>query len=63
MEVLQLLAEGFSNKQIATRLTITPRTVNFHLDHIYAKLSVNTRTEASIAAMRLGWIKRGEHPS
>lgn len=58
MEVLQLLAEGCSNKQIANRLTITPRTVNFHLDHIYVKLEVSTRTEAVITAIRLGWVKQ-----
>jgi DNA-binding CsgD family transcriptional regulator len=56
LEVLLLLVEGLSNKQIAKRLIISPRTVNFHLDHIYSKLGVNTRTEASIAAMRLGWV-------
>ncbi len=58
MEVLLLLAEGLTNKQIATRLIITPRTVNFHLDNIYLKLNVNTRTEASIVAMRMGWVKQ-----
>jgi serine/threonine protein kinase/DNA-binding CsgD family transcriptional regulator len=58
MEVLQLLAEGLSNKEIAKRLSVTPRTVNFHLDNIYSKLGVSSRTEAAMMAMRLGWIKR-----
>jgi DNA-binding CsgD family transcriptional regulator len=55
MEVLQLLAEGLSNKEIAQRLTISPRTVNFHLDNIYVKLGVNSRTEAAVIALRQGW--------
>ena len=55
---LQLLAEGMSNKEIARVLSLSPRTVNFHLDNIYAKLGVNSRTEAAIYALRRGWTKR-----
>jgi signal transduction histidine kinase/DNA-binding CsgD family transcriptional regulator len=58
IEVLQLLAEGMSNKAIARALSLSPRTVNFHLDNIYAKLGVNSRTEAAIYALRRGWTKR-----
>lgn len=58
MEVLQALVEGLSNKQIAAQLSISPRTVNFHLDHIYAKLGVNTRTEAAVIAQHYGWARR-----
>ncbi len=61
IEVLQLLTEGFSNKQIATRLVVSTRTVNFHLDNIYTKLNVNTRTEASLVALRMGWVNQGKH--
>ena len=50
--MLQLLAEGMSNKEIAQALVITPRTVNFHLDNIYSKLGVSSRTEAAIYALR-----------
>jgi len=57
MEVIQLAAEGLSNKQIGLALFISPRTVNFHLDNIYTKLGVNTRTEAAIYAIRHGWIR------
>lgn len=58
MDVIQLLAEGMSNKEIAHVLSITPRTVNFHLDNIYSKLGVTSRTEAAIYALRHGWVRR-----
>lgn len=57
MEVLQLLAQGLSNKEIARHLTVSPRTVNFHLDNIYSKLGVSSRTEAVIYALRRGWTR------
>ncbi len=59
VEVLQLLAEGLSNKEIAQALVITPRTVNFHLDNIYSKLGVGSRTEAAIYALRHGLARSG----
>lgn len=55
-EVVELLAEGLSNKEIARRLALSPRTVNFHLDNLYAKLGVHSRTEAAIHALRRGWV-------
>ena len=58
MEVVQLLAEGLSNKQIAQRLSVSPRTVNFHLDNVYSKLHVTSRTEAAVYALRHGWDRR-----
>jgi serine/threonine protein kinase/DNA-binding CsgD family transcriptional regulator len=59
LEVIQLLAEGLSNKEIARQLFISPRTVNFHLDNIYSKLDVSSRTEAAIYALRQGWARPG----
>jgi signal transduction histidine kinase/DNA-binding CsgD family transcriptional regulator len=58
IDVIQLLAEGLSNKEIARLLFISPRTVNFHLDNIYSKLGVSSRTEAAIYALRHGWVRR-----
>jgi DNA-binding CsgD family transcriptional regulator len=55
-QVLAGLAQGWSNKEIARRLSISPRTVNYHLDHIFAKLGVLTRTEAAVIALRQGWV-------
>jgi DNA-binding CsgD family transcriptional regulator len=45
-EVVALLLRGMSNQQIAKSLGITERTVEFHLNHIYTKLGVSSRTEA-----------------
>jgi serine/threonine protein kinase/DNA-binding NarL/FixJ family response regulator len=59
MEVIQLLAEGLSNREMAQLLTVSPRTVNFHLDNIYSKLGVSSRTEAAIYALRRGWARAG----
>jgi serine/threonine protein kinase/DNA-binding CsgD family transcriptional regulator len=58
LEVLQRLAEGLSNKEIARALSVAPRTVNFHLDNIYSKLGVQSRTEAAIYALRRGLVRR-----
>ena len=56
LDVLQLVAEGMSNKEIAAALHITPRTVSFHLDNVYSKCAVSTRTEAVVVAVRRGWL-------
>jgi DNA-binding CsgD family transcriptional regulator len=47
MEVLRLVAQGITNAQIAERLVISPRTVNFHLTSIYSKLGVSSRAAAT----------------
>jgi DNA-binding NarL/FixJ family response regulator len=52
--VLVALARGRSNPQIAEELSISRKTVSSHLEHIYTKLSVSTRTEAALFAMRHG---------
>ncbi|MBZ0316680.1 MAG: LuxR C-terminal-related transcriptional regulator [Anaerolineae bacterium] len=57
MEVLGWLAKGLPNKEIAARMQVTPRTVNFHLDNIYSKLNVASRTEAVMAALRYELVK------
>ncbi len=51
-EVLILLAEGLSNKQIAQRLYLSVRTVENHLRRIYHKLGVSSRTEAAVLAVQ-----------
>ena len=47
-EILKLLAEGFSNKEIASRMGVTDGTVRWHLLHVYHKLHVRSRTEAAL---------------
>jgi two-component system, NarL family, response regulator LiaR len=56
-EVLSALAQGLSNKEIAASLGITEKTVKVHISHILAKLDVYDRTQAVIAAARLGLIQ------
>lgn len=47
-EVLELVAQGFINKEIADRLSVSVEAVRWHLKHIYAKLHVRSRTEAAL---------------
>ncbi len=56
-DVLKLLARGLRNKEIATRLVVSERTVNFHLANIYQKLNVSGRTEALSKALEQGLIR------
>ena len=56
LEVLEQLAHGARNKEIAERLFIVPRTVEYHLANIYAKLGVSNRTEAAREAMERGLV-------
>ena len=55
-EVLTLAAEGLTNKEIAYRLGISERTVQFHINSIFNKTTTNSRTEAVALALRNGWI-------
>lgn len=56
MEVLILVAKGYTNKAIGVQLGISDRTVQGHLAHIFNKLQANSRTEAVMRAVSLGWI-------
>ncbi len=56
MEVLQNMAAGLANKQIALALNISEHTVKFHLSSLYAKLEVSSRTEAVRRGIALGLI-------
>jgi DNA-binding NarL/FixJ family response regulator len=58
MEVLELVAKGFTNKAIGVQLGISDRTVQGHLAHIFDKLQAGSRTEAVMRAVSLGWISQ-----
>ncbi len=54
--VLRLAAQGLSDKEISQALAISTRTVNFHLNNLYTKLGVHSRTEAALYAWQHGHI-------
>ena len=56
-EILTLLAEGNSQKQIAAALVISPKTVGTHIQHLLAKLGVHSRAQAVSAAFQLGLVE------
>jgi HD-GYP domain-containing protein (c-di-GMP phosphodiesterase class II) len=62
VEVLTLLAQGLSNKQMARRLVISPKTVANHIEHIYAKIGASTRATASLFAMQHGLPPEEQEP-
>ena len=57
VEILQLIRDGYRNKQIADRLTIAESTVNFHIKNLVDKLGANDRTHAVTIATRRGLLK------
>jgi two-component system NarL family response regulator len=60
MEVLRLLAEGLPNKELARALAVTEDTIKTHVRHILEKLEAQSRTQAVLAALRLGLISLDE---
>jgi len=56
IEVLRMIAEGLSNKEIASKLGISEHTVKFHISAIFMKLGASSRTEAVIIGIRAGMI-------
>jgi DNA-binding NarL/FixJ family response regulator len=56
VEVLGLLARGYTNRQIATRLAVSAKTVSNHVEHIYTKLDLSSRAAATLFATRHGLV-------
>ncbi len=63
VDVLRLLARGLSNKEIAERLVISPKTVANHAEHIYAKIDASSRAAAGLFAMQQGLLPEEEFPA
>jgi len=55
-EVLELMAQGKENAEIAASLVISEQTVKFHVGNIYTKMGVSSRTAAVVQAIRNGWV-------
>jgi len=58
LEVLRLAAQGKTNKEIAQKLGIRPRTVAFHVEKLLTKLGSSNRAEAVAKAIQCGWIEK-----
>jgi len=62
-EILQMIIAGKSNKDIASDMHITEKTVEFHLDHIYTKIGARTRLLAGVWALQQGLEHESEELS
>ena len=56
VDVLRLLAEGLSNREIADALTLGEKTIKTHVSNILSKLNLNSRTQAALYAVRIGLV-------
>jgi len=57
LEILRLVATGASNKEIAKKLVLSVNTVKVHLRNIFGKIGAQSRTEATMYAVRQGWVQ------
>ena len=61
-EILALLVDGLSNKEIAQRLVVSPRTIETHVERVLGKLEVGSRSRAIAKALRLGLVSLEQGP-
>lgn len=57
LEILTWMAKGDSNQQIAERLFLSKKTVDFHVGNILQKMGVENRVQAVVDALRRGWVE------
>lgn len=62
LDILKLVTKGFSNKEIADELSLSARTVQRHLESIFNKLQVGSRTEAVVRGLKEGWVTLNDVP-
>ena len=62
IQILKLVARGYPNKQVASELAISERTVQTHMINIFRKLGVDSRTKAVTDALRNGWLTLDDLP-
>ena len=62
-KVLALLARGYPNRHVATRLSVTFKTVANHVEHLYTKIGVSSRAAATLYAMQHGLVGAFEPPA
>ncbi len=62
MDVMRLATRGLTNQEIADQLSLSLRTVQAHLGHIFNKLQVSSRTEAVVRALKEGWVTLEDIP-
>jgi DNA-binding NarL/FixJ family response regulator len=55
-EIVKLIAEGLSNKEISSRLTLSEKTVKNHISHVFSKLNICARTQAAVYAIKAGLV-------
>jgi DNA-binding CsgD family transcriptional regulator len=60
LEVLRLLAQGMTNREIAETLYISPHTVKEHVSNILMKLDASDRTQAAVLGIELGYVSLGD---
>jgi DNA-binding CsgD family transcriptional regulator len=60
VEVLRLVARGLSTKEVAARLSMSPKTAGNHIEHIYAKIDATNRAAASLFAVHHGLLSADE---
>ena len=56
LDVLRLVARGYSSKDVGRRLVISPKTARNHIEHIYVKIGVSSRAAASLFAIQHGLL-------